>query len=264
VGPQVAFPFLSAMVELIKGERHDPVTLGAAWVLVVEFLTVLTDDTLAAVMQLPVLRRLFAMLEPLVPKYLDQILSPFVQTNPGGLPKTQHFADRSFIGLPMDNQMDDLLLTTWFTELWVPFTPGDGAVQKTIELLRKHFDADGTPEGCYRATGAFSYELYVGKRDDRFYLNPAAGSHVFRVDVFWYARNSTDPVTSFFPDFWKLLEPLNYRLHWGKFLPEPHAAEPDRLTRHYPDFGKWKAVRAKVDPDGLFLTDYWKTHLDLP
>jgi hypothetical protein len=263
LGPQVAFPFLSAMVELIKGERHDPVTLGAAWVLVVEFLTVLTDDALAAVMQLPVLRRLFALLGPLVPKYIDQILSPFVETNPNGLPKTQHFADRSFIGLPMDNQMDDLLLTTWFTEIWVPFTPGGGVVQQTISRLRKHFDADGTAEGCYQATGAFSFELYVGKRDDRFFLHPATGSHVFRVDVFWYGRNATDPVTTFFPAFWDLLEPLEWRLHWGKFLPAPDPATPGRLTHQYPDFGKWKAVRAKVDPDGLFLTEYWKTHLGL-
>jgi len=45
-------------------------------------------------------------------------------------------------------------------------------------------------------------------------------------------------------------------LHWGKFLPPPDTARPDRLTARYPNWEKWKAVRARVDPSGLFLTKY--------
>ena len=65
----------------------------------------------------------------------------------------QEFCDRGFMGLPLDNQMDDLLMPTWFTELWVPFTPGDGRLQDTITRLRQCFDADGTAQGAYAATG---------------------------------------------------------------------------------------------------------------
>src|SRR6185295_1369746 len=118
-------------------------------------------------------------------------------------------------------QMDDLLLPTWFTEIWIPFTPGDGKVNQAIQTLKRQFEADGTPEKAYLATGAFAFELYAGKASPEMFLSPAAGEqNVFRVDVFWFARNAGDPSTDFYPQFWKSLEPLNYRCHWGKFLPE--------------------------------------------
>ncbi len=262
--PQQAHPFLSALLTLFDGERRSPVTLGAAWVRLVEFLSVTADEVLAVGLGLPVFHRLCALLAPLVPAHLHTLLGAFVTTGPRGAPVTQTFADRGYLGLPMDNQMDDLLLTTWFTELWVPFTPGDGTVARTIAALRRHFDADGTPEARYAATGPFAFELYVAKGDARFFLSPATGSHVFRVDVFWYARNAKDPVRDFFPQFWSLLEPLGFRLHWGKFLPTPDPAAPDRLTRRFPDFARWQAVRERVDPRQVFLTEYWRTHLGFP
>ncbi len=263
VDEQKRFPWISTVLELLKGERHSPITLGAAWILVVEFLVTTSDDVLAFALRLPLLRQLFKKLGTLVPAHVDAVLGLFVNTGKNGAPATQQFSDRGFLGLPMDNQMDDLLMPTWFTELWVPFTPGDGKLQETIARLRKHFDADGTPEGAYAATGAFAYELYVGKADKTFYLSPASGTHVFRVDVFWFGKNSGDPVKSFYPQFWDLLEPLNYRLHWGKFLPEPDPARRDRLTSRLPGWKKWKAVRARVDPRNVFLTKYWKDQLGL-
>ena len=96
------------------------------------------------------------------------LLAPFVSTGKDGAPATQEFCDRGFMGLPLDNQMDDLLMPTWFTELWVPFTPGDGRLQETIARLRRCFDADGTAQGAYAATGAFAFELYVAKADHTF------------------------------------------------------------------------------------------------
>lgn len=244
-------------------DRHGAIVLGAAWVALVQLLVTASGSVLANVIRLPLLRGLMARLGALVPRHIATVLDPFVSTGKDGAPATQEFADRGFMGLPLDNEMDDLLMPTWFTELWVPFTPGDGRLQETITRLRQHFNADGTAEGCYAATGAFAFELYVGKRDDRFFLSPAAGSHVFRVDVFWFGTNQGNPVTDFFPQFWKLLEPMGYRLHWGKFLPPPDAARPDHLTARYPQFDKWKGVRARVDPGGLFLTRYWREHLGL-
>lgn len=261
--PQKLFPWLSAIWELLKGERHSPITLGAAWILVVEFIVTASDDLLALLLRVPLLREVFKRLGALVPGHIDSILSIFVATGKDGAPATQEFYDRGFMGLPMDNQMDDLLMPTWFTELWVPFTPGDGKLQETITRLRKHFDADGTDAGAYAATGSFAYELYVGKADSTFFLSPAAGSHVFRVDVFWFGKNAGDPVKGFYKQFWDVLEPLNYRLHWGKFLPAPDPSKPDQLTRRYPDWAKWKATRARVDPGNVFLTKYWKEHLGL-
>lgn len=261
--PQKLFPWASAIIEVLKGERHPAITLGAAWIVVIEFLVTTGDDILAFALKLPILRDLFKRLGALVPAHIDTVLGLFVTTGKDGTPATQEFCDRGFTGLPMDNQMDDLLMPTWFTEIWVPFTPGDGKLQESIKLLRKHFDADQTDAGCYAATGAFSYELYVGKKDETFFLSPATGSHVFRIDVFWFGKNAGDPVKGFYKQFWDVLEPLGYRLHWGKFLPAPDPSNPNRLTSRFPDWNKWKAVRSRVDPKNTFLTKYWKDHLGL-
>ncbi len=243
--------------------RHDAITLGAEWLLVVQLLVTVADSVLATAIRHPLLRGLMRRLRALVPGHIATILAPFVSTGKNGAPIVQEFSDRAFMGLPLDNQMDDLLMPTWFTELWVPFTPGDGRLQRTIARLRACFDADGTAEGAYAATGSFAFELYAAKRDDTFFLSPASGSHVFRVDVFWFGNNAANPVTDFFPRFWNALEPLGYRLHWGKFLPPPDPSRPDQITARYPDWPRWSAVRARVDPDDLFLTSYWRDHLGL-
>ncbi len=259
--PQEKNPWLSAFLEFLKGDRHSPVTLGAAWIRLVELFVTGTDEVLATVVQLPFFSPLMRALGQLIPANISTLYALFIETGPGGAPKVQHFADRGFLGLPMDNQMDDIILPTWFTELWVPFTPGDGRVQQTIATLRKHFDADGTPQGAYEATGAFAFELYAGRKDETFFLSPATGQHVFRVDAFWFAKNPADPVTTFFPKLWNVLEPLGFRLHWGKFLPQPNSSNP--LTARYPEWLRWKAVRERVDPANVFLTSYWKQHLGL-
>jgi hypothetical protein len=246
-----------------KGDRRSPIVLGAAWLAAVQLLVTAGDGLLANALKLRLLRGVVKRLAALVPEHIDAILGPFVSTGKDGAPLTQEFCDRGFMGLPLDNQMDDLLMPTWFTELWVPFTPGDGRLQETIARLRRCFDADGTAQGAYAATGAFAFELYVARADHTFFLSPATGSHAFRVDVFWFGNNQANPVSDFYPLFWKVLEPLGYRLHWGKFLPPPDAARPDRLTARYPDWERWKAVRARVDPSGLFLTRYWQEHLGL-
>ncbi len=262
VEPQHLFAWISALIGRLTGARHDPITLGAAWVPLVQLLIVGSDELVAFMLKLPLLKQLFGALGKLVPAHLKDLYALFITTGDHGSPATQHFQDRWFLGLPMDNQMDDLLLPTWFTELWIPFSPGDGTVNAVIQTLRKQFDADGTPEKAYLATGAFAFELYAAKASD-VYLSPATGKqNVFRVDVFWFARNAGDPVTDFYPQFWKSLEPFNYRLHWGKFLPE----DPGQRNKHlqqYPELARWKKVRAKADPKGVFLTRYWKKHLEL-
>jgi hypothetical protein len=243
--------------------RHPAIALGAPWIAAVQLLVAAADGVLARMMRMPLLRRVMARLRAVVPEHIAAVLGPFVATGTNGAPATQEFCDRAFMGLPLDNQMDDVLMPTWFTELWVPFTPGDGRIQQTIDTLRRVFDADGTAAGAYAATGAFAFELYAARRDDVFFLNPASGSHAFRVDVFWFAHNHGNPVEDFFPRFWNALEPLGYRLHWGKFLPAPDVSRPDRLTSLFSHWPRWQAVRERVDPQGIFLTKYWRDHLGL-
>jgi hypothetical protein len=264
VVPQEKHPWLSALAETLLGERHPAVALGSAWTRVAEVLAHLLDTLVAGGLSSELFAPLAELLQWAAPHLITTILSPFVSLGKDGEPVVQTFQDVWYLGLPMDNQMDDLLMPTYFTEIWIPFTQEGGEVKKAIAALRKLFDADGTAEGCYEATGPFSIELYATKAGRTFHLDPAYGDkNVFRVDVFWFGYNGGDPVKDFYPQFWKALEGLEYRLHWGKFLPTPEQLPPRELTARFPKFEAWKAARAKADPKNVFLSDYWKTHLGL-
>ena len=264
VVPQEQHPWLSALVEKLFGDRHPSITLGSVWTNVVEALAHMLDTLVAGALSTELLEPLTKLLQWAAPQLIDTILSPFVALGKGGAPTVQSFQDLWYLGLPMDNGMDDLLMPTYFTEIWIPFTESGGEVERAIGALRKMFDADGTAQGCYKATGPFSIELYATKAGKTFYLDPAYGDKdVFRVDVFWFGYNSGDPVTDFYPQFWKALEGLDYRLHWGKFLPNPDQIPPAKLTSQYAKWSAWKAARKRADPNDIFLTGYWKEHLGL-
>ena len=207
-----------------------------------------------------------ALIEKLIPKYIGTVLGFFVEDNSAKNPP-QQFQDYSYNGLPMDNGMDDILMPTWFTEIWIPFTDEGREVQRSIEVLRNLFNADGTPEGCYKATGPFSIELYAtGKGSDRFYMDASHGDNdLFRIDVFWFGLNDTNPLDEFYPQFWNALDAagIEYRLHWGKFLPNPDPQSPDRITKQYPQWPAFNQARTQLDPDNIFLTNYWQQHLGI-
>jgi hypothetical protein len=229
----------------------------------VELFVVAGDDLLAFFLKLPLVKQLFSLLGAIVPSTLHLLLNLFISTGPHGGPAVQPFADRWLLGLPMDNQMDDLIVPTWFTELWIPFEVGDGVVDGAIAALRKLFDADGTASGAYAATGPFAFELYAGKADELAYISAANGKkNVFRVDVFWFARNAGDPALGFYKQFWRVLEPFGFRCHWGKFIPQDEASRAT-LRKQYPQLETWKRVRAEIDPKNLFVTRYWRELLAL-
>lgn len=264
VVPQEKHPWLSALAETILGDRHPAITLDAPWTRVAEVLANMLDTLVAGALATDLLAPLAQLLKWAAPHLISTILSPFVALGPGGAPAVQHFQDVWYLGLPMDNGMDDLLMPTYFTEIWIPFTEAGGEVNRAIAALRKLFDADGTAEGCYAATGPFSIELYATKGGKTFHLDPAYGDEdLFRVDVFWFGYNGGDPVKDFYPAFWKALDGLEYRLHWGKFLPTPEQMAPSKLTSRFAKFEAWKAARKKADPKDVFLTQYWKAHLGL-
>lgn len=264
VVPQEEHPWLSALAEKLLGERHPAITLGSIWTKVAEVVAHMLDTLVAGALASELFSPLTKLLKWAAPHLVATILSPFVSLGKDGGPAVQTFQDLWYLGLPMDNGMDDLLMPTYFTEIWIPFTQAGGEVKQAIQALRKLFDADGTAAGCYAATGPFSIELYATKGGQTFHLDPAWGDKsVFRVDVFWFGYNGGDPVTDFYPQFWKALDGLDYRLHWGKFLPNPDQIAPSVLTSRFPKFETWKATRAKADPKGIFLTQYWKDHLGL-
>ena len=186
------------------------------------------------------------------PKILPMILDVF---EPVDKPETgpQEFADVGWKGLPMDNQMSDKLFPVKFTELWIPLHKA----AKVMKILHD-FYSEGSEN-----TGAFSCEIYAAKANNC-WLSPAYGTNVIRVDVFWFGNDLGEP-TSFYEKFWELLAPLGFRPHWGKYLPDGKGPQGTSYLRPlYPQWDKWLNLRERVDPDQVFLNDYWREHLDIP
>jgi FAD/FMN-containing dehydrogenase len=220
-------------------------------------------------------------LAPLAPRLERAIPSLFPRLLDLGLPldtrkrgmhrgEPQAFRDWSWQGLPMDDQASDVLLATEFTELW---TPLDRAGE-VMRLLRDHFDAPADPHESYARTGLYAYELYASPPLSG-WLHPAYSDGAdewrdgaFRLDVYWFAATSTDPHEHFFPQFWWLLRErgIPFRLHWGKHQPRVAAGDRtwvDHLARMFPRWEEFLALRAELDPDGVFLTRYWRDRFGL-
>lgn len=164
------------------------------------------------------------------------------------------FVDYSYRSLPMDNEIADRLMPTAFTELWVPIEQTKDVVNKLAQFYE---------QGRYAATGTYACELYGARRSD-FWLSPAYDTDVVRIDIFWFGGNAGSPATSFYPMYWKLLASSGFRPHWGKYLPPADGPTGARyLAARYPRFADFMALRARQDPNGMFVTDYWRDHLGI-
>jgi len=181
-------------------------------------------------------------------RLLPSVLRSFVAAG-----ATQHFWDSWCHGLPLDNQISELSMPTDFTEIWLPLERAG----EILRALRGQYDRAG-----YAATGAFICEVYAA-RATRAWLHPAYGRDSLRIDLFWFRRNPGDPARTYFEQFWRLLQPFGYRLHWGKILPADPALGAGFLRQQYPRWDDFLAARARLDPDRVFLTRYWRAALGI-
>ena len=173
------------------------------------------------------------------------------------------FFDWYWRSLCMDNQADDVLLPTEFTEIWIPIQYANQAVN----LFKAQFQARG-----YDATGWFEMEIYPGPPSGG-WINPGYttgndeyANGTIRFDIYWFRANDTMPNTSegFFEQFWEMLRSHNvpFRLHWGKYVP---ASNLESWATYYaanlPRFQDFMNLRAQRDPKNVFYTQYWQTRL---
>ncbi len=204
------------------------------------------------------------------PAVLDVVL-PLDEGKPGmrrGQP--QSFRDWGWSGLPMDNQASDVLLGSAFNEMWVPI---DRAAE-LVRTVRAYFAHPQRARDAYRRSGIFAYELY-GAPPAAGWLHPGYSdgedewrNGTVRLDVYWFSDNAEDPRERFFPQFWELLRDhdIPFRLHWGKQTPASSPGDRrwlDLIAARYPHWEDFLALRARLDPDEVFLTDYWRDRLGL-
>ena len=163
----------------------------------------------------------------------------------------QRFRDAWWRILPQDDELDERFFDSTWCELWIPAEH----TQEAIRRLREHYRTGGV-----KATGAYTLEVY-GAPPSRFWLSPGHGRESTRLNVCWHERTKGDPRETYFPQFWSLLSDLDFRMHWGKHrFPDPHraAAHARRAHARLPDFLE---LRGNMDPDGVFLSDYWREQL---
>ncbi len=191
-----------------------------------------------------------SLLSKLTDRTLAGLYAPTIKAFlPTGEKSRKRFWDLWWKALPMDNEASDTLLPTEFTEAWIPLGRAHEAMVALRELFRK---------GGFLSTGTHATELYVGKKSP-FWLSPGFGEHTFRIDLFWFAKNEGHAEKHFYPQHWELLEPYQPRYHWGKHLPVAPAA----LRPRFPRWDDFLRLRAQLDPDGIFLTPYWKERLGI-
>jgi hypothetical protein len=236
----------------LLGALEDKVE-GAVQDIVATIITKLVEMLLDGALNTRLAQILADWLNKELPNLIGDVLGIFVTDG------VQQFWDTWMCGLPMDNQMDDQLWPTWFTELWIP-------VEKTAEVmqaLERFYDGGGDPETAYQHTGAFSCELYAAKQSP-FWMSPAYEKDMFRVDVFWFALNAEKP-DAFYQQFWELLKPFGFRPHWGKIVPAPESGPwVDYYAEHFPRFRDFLALRDKLDPQQIFVNAYWRATFGIP
>lgn len=167
-----------------------------------------------------------------------------------GAPK--RFWDSWHRALPMDDEIDERALPTSFTEIWLPLEHTGEAMRRLRDLYRDD----------PAAAGSFVTEIYAAGASP-FWMSPAHGQPMLRINLFWLENNPGDPRETFFPRVWSLFEDLSPRLHWAKLVPLDARAAGRSLAPTYQRWDDFLKVRAELDPDGLFATHYWNALLGL-
>jgi hypothetical protein len=246
--------------------------LGRVGELLADFLSHGAEFGVDAAIEL--LKPVAGLIEDEIPVIFPKLLSIFIplDADKSGSEKgqPQRFQDYAWQGLPMDNEADDEVLPTEFTEVWVPLP----RTQQVMQLLNAYFTEPDDSHESYRRTGLYAWELYAAKATPLW----MAASHssgddefkdgVFRIDPYWFAGNPGDPSLTFYPQLWQLLRDhgVPFRLHWGKFQPASGPGDRgwvDFFAARYPRWNDFLALRAERDPNNIFLTSYWRDRFGL-
>jgi len=162
----------------------------------------------------------------------------------------QVFWDNWLGSLPMDKvEYSSNLFNLAYSEIWVS---ADLAAQ-VVNALQNDYNKKG-----YSATGFYTVEI-LGAKKSNCWLNPAYGNDAVRINILYFQKSTVTPAV-YFQQFWDLLNELKipFRPHWGKALPAG-----GNLSASYPRWADWENLRKQMDPNQVFLTEYWRTNLGI-
>lgn len=139
-----------------------------------------------------------------------------------------------------------------FTEMWFPIEK----TQEVINILKLLFKDQ-------KVAGNYGTEIYGAKKSE-FWLSHSYNHNVVRVNPYWFVFQDGHP-RRFFNNFWEVfLSVEGIRFHWAMFLPEPGKMyggtkfDLKFLKKSYPKLDEWLEERERMDPDQVFVTEYWR------
>ena len=126
-----------------------------------------------------------------------------------------------------------------FTEMEyaIPREHGPEALRRVLDLVERR-----------RLAVGFPIELRTAAGDDAF-LSTAHGRDTAYVAVHQYVGMEFE---SYFRAVERIMDDYGGRPHWGK----RHYQSAATLRGRYPDWDRFQAVRARLDPEGRFANDY--------
>ncbi|MFL5885487.1 MAG: D-arabinono-1,4-lactone oxidase [Thermoleophilaceae bacterium] len=161
---------------------------------------------------------------------------------PGLVPRI----NRALTGLVTGGERTDRSYAIFANPRLVRFTEMEYAIPRVAlaEAVRRVFELVERR----RLPVGFPIEVRIVAPDDAF-LSPAAGRDTGYVAVHMYRGTEFE---SYFRGVEAIMRECEGRPHWGK----RHYRTAADLAPLYPDWDRFQAVRARVDPHGLFRNDY--------
>ena len=201
----------------------------------------------------PDLARIEEVMEKLFPFLYPMLCNMYFPENSDTNPP-QTFWDTWLGSLPMDRiEFSNHLMPLKYTEMWIPIEQAETAVN----AMQQFYETAG-----YQATGFYTVEVLAASQSD-FWMSPGYKQDSLRFNFMWFARGAGDP-TPYYQQFWDLFKQkgIPFRLHWGKYLPPANGSEgSDYLRGQYPQWNAFLNLRQQMDPKGIFMNSYWRSHL---
>jgi L-gulonolactone oxidase len=123
------------------------------------------------------------------------------------------------------------------TEYAIPRTHAREALERALALVERR-----------KLPILFPFEMRFSAGDDAF-LSTAHERETCYIAAHQYSGMEFE---SFFRGFEEIMDSYGGRPHWGK----RHYQSAATLRERYPEWDRFQAVRARLDPDGVFANDY--------
>lgn len=141
------------------------------------------------------------------------------------------------------------------------FTPSHGQEIQSEYLVARE-DAVGAIEALRELGPRLADVLLVSEvrtmAADQQWLSSAYGRPTVGLHFTW--RLDADAVTAVLPLVEEALSPFSPRPHWGKVFTAAGAGSPTALRAAYPRFDDFRALAARLDPEGRFHNAFLERH----